>query len=571
MIPNQSALTEITEAVLYCRVSSTKQLDEGDGLSSQQHRCEDYARRQGYTVVKVFQDRGVSGGMIDRPGMQELLGWLLAKGDKKHAVIIDDISRFSRDVTVHWQLRDLLEKAGGRLESPSMTFGHSSDDKLVENRLASVSQHQREKIAETSANRMKSRVASGYWVFRTMPGYKYVQTKGEGKILVRDEPVASIITEALEGFANQRFATQSEVKRFLEAQPEFPIQQSYGGIRLQKVTDILTHPLYAGMVQAVKWNVPLRKGNHEALISVKTFEKVQARLTEKAYAPKRKNLGKKFALTGFANCADCQKPMRSCDSRSATGKLYGYYLCRTKDCPSYGKSVRKEDIEGKFVSLLKYMRPTLSVVEIVRAMFADAGAQRAKQAESTVKALKCDLKRIDKEVEKFIEMIAASSSPHAARAYERKIETLEKNKVLTEQKLAEMKNLNRHLPEKVELALSFLSNPYKIWGLGDQSMRRLLLRMVFSDRISYDRKTGYRTPQASVIFRFLGDLGGNCKMVPGGGIEPPTRGFSVHCSTPELPGHGRRAVRLGVAYLDACARGVQSNCVEFQCSLPSKL
>ena len=28
------------------------------------------------------------------------------------------------------------------------------------------------------------------------------------------------------------------------------------------------------------------------------------------------------------------------------------------------------------------------------------------------------------------------------------------------------------------------------------------------------------------------------KVVPGGGIEPPTRGFSIHCSTPELPGHG---------------------------------
>ena len=28
-------------------------------------------------------------------------------------------------------------------------------------------------------------------------------------------------------------------------------------------------------------------------------------------------------------------------------------------------------------------------------------------------------------------------------------------------------------------------------------------------------------------------------MVPGGGFEPPTRGFSVHCSTPELPGRGR--------------------------------
>ena len=29
-------------------------------------------------------------------------------------------------------------------------------------------------------------------------------------------------------------------------------------------------------------------------------------------------------------------------------------------------------------------------------------------------------------------------------------------------------------------------------------------------------------------------------MVPGGGIEPPTRGFSIRCSTPELPGHSLR-------------------------------
>ena len=32
-------------------------------------------------------------------------------------------------------------------------------------------------------------------------------------------------------------------------------------------------------------------------------------------------------------------------------------------------------------------------------------------------------------------------------------------------------------------------------------------------------------------------------MVPGGGIEPPTRGFSVHCSTTELPRRQRTPLR----------------------------
>lgn len=191
-----SADTSLSNAVIYCRVSSTKQLDEGDGLASQQLRCEEFANRKGYAVRKVFQDRGVSGGLTERPAMQAMLTWLLTQNET-HAVIIDDISRFSRDVTVHWKLRELLAKAGGKLESPSMKFGETSDDKLIENMLASVSQHHREKIKEMSANRMRARVLNGYWPFRTMPGYEYVQTKGEGKVLVRDEPVASIVTEAL--------------------------------------------------------------------------------------------------------------------------------------------------------------------------------------------------------------------------------------------------------------------------------------------------------------------------------------------------------------------------------------
>ena len=47
--------------------------------------------------------------------------------------------------------------------------------------------------------------------------------------------------------------------------------------------------------------------------------------------------------------------------------------------------------------------------------------------------------------------------------------------------------------------------------------------------------------------RILDYLAVTWKMVPGGGIEPPTRGFSIHCSTPELPGHGeRRAARVAL-------------------------
>ena len=51
-------------------------------------------------------------------------------------------------------------------------------------------------------------------------------------------------------------------------------------------------------------------------------------------------------------------------------------------------------------------------------------------------------------------------------------------------------------------------------------------------------------------------------MVPGGGFEPPTRGFSVHCSTPELPGHGN--LILGEPHLGCVVRSVQRHLLNFR-------
>ena len=51
-----SETTPQPNAVIYVRVSSTKQTTRGDGLSSQETRCREYARYKGYEVIKTFSD-----------------------------------------------------------------------------------------------------------------------------------------------------------------------------------------------------------------------------------------------------------------------------------------------------------------------------------------------------------------------------------------------------------------------------------------------------------------------------------------------------------------------------------
>ena len=143
---SKEAATDQTKAVIYCRVSSAAQVAKGHGIASQETRCREFARTKNYGVVDVFTDEAVSGGIIDRPGMLSMLAYLKKhKRSGEHVVIIDDISRLARDIKAHLDLRDAISDAGGRLESPSIEFGTDSDSVLVENLLASVSQHQRQK------------------------------------------------------------------------------------------------------------------------------------------------------------------------------------------------------------------------------------------------------------------------------------------------------------------------------------------------------------------------------------------------------------------------------------------
>ena len=86
--------------------------------------------------------------------MRDLLIFLHDAPNQKYAVVIDDLSRLARDVEAYRALRRAISEAGGVLMSPSIKFGEASDSTLIENLLASVAQHQRQKNGEQTKNRM---------------------------------------------------------------------------------------------------------------------------------------------------------------------------------------------------------------------------------------------------------------------------------------------------------------------------------------------------------------------------------------------------------------------------------
>ena len=166
----------IKASVIYCRVSSVKQVTEGHGLDGQEKRCRDYAARKGYQVLEVFRDEAISGGLINRPQMERLIAFLEAS-DEEVVVIIDDIKRLARNVEGHFELKMQIYSRGGRIESPSMNFEDSPIGKFIETIFASAAEFERSGNRIQVLSRMKSRLELGYWPFNNPVGYKFSKNR----------------------------------------------------------------------------------------------------------------------------------------------------------------------------------------------------------------------------------------------------------------------------------------------------------------------------------------------------------------------------------------------------------
>src|SRR5471030_2054344 len=90
-------------AAAYARYSTDRQ--DARSIDDQIFRCRAYAKEHGLNVVAEFKDAAKSGATLDRADMQKMLA-VTRKG--RHCpfrvVLVDDLSRLSRDIGNAWRL-----------------------------------------------------------------------------------------------------------------------------------------------------------------------------------------------------------------------------------------------------------------------------------------------------------------------------------------------------------------------------------------------------------------------------------------------------------------------------------
>jgi hypothetical protein len=195
-------------------------------------------------------------------------------------------------------------------------------------------------------------------------------------------------------------------------------------------------------------------------------------------------------------------PLRSSWSkgRSAT---YAYYLCQTKTCEAYGKSIARDKAEADIGDLIKTLEPTPQLIALAKALFRHAWDQRMAQAQESIRSGQRQIKAVEKQIEALLARIMESNNITVIEAYEDKITKLQRSKIILDEQLANQAAPQGSYAEKLEPVLTFLANPWKLWETGNVALRRTVLKLAFADRIQYDRNEGARTSKISLPFKVL--------------------------------------------------------------------
>lgn len=308
-------------AAIYTRVSSEEQV-KGYSLAEQELACQEKARELGADNIVVYTDEGISGSLLERPGLTKLRE-AICRGEID-VLICRDPDRLARNLAHQLIIADECEKHGTELIFTGWDWQKTPEGQLFFAIRGAVSQYEREKIRERMKRGKIQKARSGLEPNRiNVFGYRYNE-KGQAFV---EEREAGIVKDIFRWFVSEDISLTALAHRLEDLGIPAP-----GGQKKwykQTVRYILSNPTYMGKHVFNKRNDSGIKNNkytkekarrtlrpesewieipYPAIIDPETFAQVQEKLARcrRLWSGDPKYV---YLLSGLLRCGKCGNTM----------------------------------------------------------------------------------------------------------------------------------------------------------------------------------------------------------------------------------------------------------------------
>ena len=323
-------------AVIYARYSLNNQREES--IEGQLRECGASAERKGYTVIKTYADRAISGKKADnRPQFMQMIA------DSKQrlfdTVIVWKIDRFSRDKYDSVFYKNVLKKNGVSVISATEPIDDTPEGQLMESIFEGFLVYYIKDLSMKVSRGMTENVLNGKF---NGGGLTFGYRIDENKHFQPDPEKAPIVQDIF-----MRYASGESARSILNSLIEQGVKNQRGKkLTYSFVTNILKNRRYLG---EYRFKDTVVENAFTPLVTPEIFNKCQEILAANKRKPAHfKNVQDKYILTGKIFCGHCGSTMAGVSGTSKTGVTHRYYHCRAakikKTCDK--KRIQKELIEN---------------------------------------------------------------------------------------------------------------------------------------------------------------------------------------------------------------------------------
>jgi len=203
------------KAILYVRVSTMKQVNEGDSIDNQTARLKQYASLHGFSDIEVIADEGLSGKTIEREGLQNVMHAVRTHGTD--AVIVYSLSRFARNTIATLEAIEVMNKNGVAFHSLTEQLDTTSPiGRFFLTTIAALAQLEREQIGERTRSVMQFKKSQGERVGQIPFGSMLDTTTGKLVDDVNEQAALALVRELHErGLSYTRIASELESRNMM--------------------------------------------------------------------------------------------------------------------------------------------------------------------------------------------------------------------------------------------------------------------------------------------------------------------------------------------------------------------
>jgi len=303
----------------YIRVSTAKQ-GEGASLEAQKDAITVFASQNGIQITKWFEELETA-SKSGRPVFGDMLKQL--KQGRAEGVIMHRIDRSARNFS-DWARLDEVSRGGIKVffAADSLDFDTRGGRLLADIQMALAADYSRNLSIEAKKG-LYGRLKQGIYPFRAPIGYR---DEGGGQLKSIDPIKGPLVKELFRLYLTCDYSittlTDEMCRRGLTGYNNRPVVR-------RNVETILKTPFYCGQILVMG---KLYKGNHEPLITVAQYRRVQA-IKSRRYGKKNTKHGHPYR--GLIHCGHCKSLLTAEKQRQQV-----YYRCHTSGCP--GRTIRED-------------------------------------------------------------------------------------------------------------------------------------------------------------------------------------------------------------------------------------